>query len=203
MNEAADLGTSFSAVVLFWLWWAVLSLFNVMSEIAERNSTHQPSDGTDVHDSRLAADSRCRETIRQIVPSFDEAHFIRGAQRAYEMILQAFASSDLDTLHPLLAPDVFDAFEDAVTTRAGRRETILLTFIGMKDARMVEAVASERGIAITVRFVAEIVRSTHSIDGTVVEGDPRETIETNDLWTFEPDPASAGRSWLVTATDSA
>jgi len=57
--------------------------------------------------------------IRRLDPSFTPKDFISGARIAFEMILGAYADGDEKTLRPLLSPDVFANFSQAIR---GRKE---------------------------------------------------------------------------------
>lgn len=200
MNEAADMGGNLPALILFWGWWVMLTVLNVMSEISSRNDSGGRPDAAG-GDKAMAPDPACREGNGQIDPAFDEAHFLQGARKVYEIVLEAYAAGDLAALRPLLGRNVLAAFESAIDGRTERCETASLTFIGVKDARIADIDATESGMAVSVRFIAEIVNVTRSADGRIIEGDPARSIETRDLWTFEPDPTAAG-GWLLIATDS-
>lgn len=199
MSEFVDMSGNLSAIILFWLWWALLSVLDVISA-KNRAGT---AGSKDVKECTDRIDPACCERIRRIDPSFDEGYFLQKASRAYEIILEAYAAGSLDTLHTLLESEVLTAFEHAITDRESRGETLELTFIGIRDARIVDAEGAKGGAAISVSFTAEIVIATRSPDGKIVHGDPERVVETRDLWTFGPDPASTNQSWLVTATDSA
>ena len=67
--------------------------------------------------------------LREIDPGFDEAVFLDGAARAYEMILMAFANDDLTPVQDFLDDEVAAGFEGAIQARqaAGQKlETRIL-----------------------------------------------------------------------------
>src|SRR5277367_1950291 len=49
--------------------------------------------------------------------SFDPAGFLDGAEKAFRLIVAAFASADRTTLRNLLADDTYRAFEQAIAAR--------------------------------------------------------------------------------------
>ena len=52
---------------------------------------------------------------------FDEKVFIKGAEAAYEMIINAFANGDRKTLKPLLTKDLFKNFDDVIKERENKK----------------------------------------------------------------------------------
>src|SRR5690606_29932595 len=52
-------------------------------------------------------------TIVRADPSFDSEHFVAGARSAYELIVNAFAKGERETLEGLLTPRVYDSYAAA------------------------------------------------------------------------------------------
>ncbi len=128
-------------------------------------------------------------------PNFDEAQFLDGAQRAYEMILMAFAAGDKDQLQPLLSDQVYQGFVAEIEAREARGET-LRTEITRMAKPVIDELVCDQGIArITVRFVAHIKT-------TVAEDDTVQPERTEDLWTFERPVADSNPNWRLTATQT-
>ena len=61
--------------------------------------------------------------------TFTADSFMQGARGAYEMIVSAFAAGDREALKPLLAKDVYDGFDAAITAREARGEKNETTFV--------------------------------------------------------------------------
>lgn len=140
--------------------------------------------------------------IHQIEPGFDVHEFVGGARGAYEMILMAYEEGDRDTLKSLLAPDVFQAFEQGIASREAEGLRVEARFIGVREAK-VEDVAFEEdsNIAdVTVRFVGELITAVRDAENRVVEGDPNEIRRQSDLWTFSREMGSTDPNWLLTGT---
>ena len=52
---------------------------------------------------------------------FNEKTFIKGAEAAYEIIINAFARGNRKTLEPLLTKDLFKSFNQVITERADKK----------------------------------------------------------------------------------
>lgn len=142
------------------------------------------------------------EAIRRIEPDFSIEEFVAGARGAYEMILMAFEESDRDTLRSLLAPDVFQAFEQGIIAREEAGLRVEARFIGVREARMdhVAFDPDSRIADVTVRFVGELITAVRDPENRVVEGDPNEIRRQSDRWTFSREMGSADPNWLLTGT---
>ncbi len=134
--------------------------------------------------------------------TFDPASFVEGAQAAYRMILEAFWSGDRDTLRDLCSPEIFDAFDGAITVRAERGETLDNRLVVIEQARIVAAELAGRNARVTVQFDADIAAVTRDRDGNVVAGSLSDAVVTHDRWTFERDVDSAGPDWKLDETES-
>jgi predicted lipid-binding transport protein (Tim44 family) len=134
--------------------------------------------------------------------NFTPAAFLDGAEKAFQMIVHAFAAGDRATLRPLLGDDTWNSFDLAITEREKAGQT------HVTDVRAINAVSIEaadlRGTVatITVRIVSDQVNMTHTSSGQVVTGTDAVT-EINDLWTFERDLAQPNPIWHLVAARSA
>lgn len=140
--------------------------------------------------------------IRQADSRFDAAEFVAGARVAFEMILEAYAKGDSQALKPLLNPEVFANFSQAIRDREQAGETIEDTLVGIKSADIVEAYLDGRNANVTVKFVSEQINVTRDESGDVVDGNPNAVIDVTDFWTFARDSKSGDPNWILVATNS-
>lgn len=128
--------------------------------------------------------------IARLDPTFDPASFLSGARAAYEIIVQAFASGDRDTLKGLLAPRVFEAYANAIAAReqSGGQGPEL---VRLKNAEILDARVADEVAKVQVRFEAELAEGATGIR------------ETNEKWTFERAVRSRDPNWLLSAVAQA
>jgi predicted lipid-binding transport protein (Tim44 family) len=135
-------------------------------------------------------------------PSFSGASFVDGARKAYEMIVNAYAKGDRDTLHNLLAKDVFDSFAREIDGREKRGEKVETALVSIDEATIESARAEPGSNRITVRFVSELMSARRNRAGEVIEGSLDQASHIVDLWTFARDPRSRDPNWKLVATAS-
>jgi len=136
-------------------------------------------------------------------PDFSVDEFLQGARGAYEMILMAFESSDLDPILPFLSRDVFNSFDEVVQLRETEGLRVDATFVGLRELSIVDAIFDERTKEgeITIKFVGELTSVVRKADsGEVVEGDPNEIKRQKDVWTFARDMSADSPNWKLVAT---
>ncbi len=124
------------------------------------------------------------EAIAAIDNGFSPDDFVRGARKAYEIIVRAFADGDRDILRPLLDSDVYEAYSNAISQRetAGAEPMRLLK---LRAAEIVDAsVGADRMGRVSVSFEADLS------DG--------ETMRTaREIWTFKRALDESNPNWLL------
>ncbi len=147
--------------------------------------------------------ARALERMKELDPSFSVKHFLDGAGAAYEMIVTAFAEGDKKTLKPLLTKEVYQGFVQAIDERKRKGETLELEFVGLDEARIVDAEVRDTIGSITVKFVSEVITALKDARGNVIDGDPNRLTMVTDIWTFERDMTSGDPNWKLVATEAA
>lgn len=141
--------------------------------------------------------------LRSVEPDFDEAGFIDGARRAYEMILTAFADGDISGVKAFLGTDVASGFEGAIEARQEQGQQ-LITRILRLDRPVLDDARFENGkVQLDVRFRAELISFTASLEEMIDEAALPAPNTALDIWTFERAQGASDPSWALVATQSA
>lgn len=138
--------------------------------------------------------------IRLADRSFEAAHFLDGARKAYEMIVTAFAKDDRTMLRPLLGDDVYAAFDSAIAAREGKQEKVEFTLVGVRDAKITAAALKKAFAEITVSIAAQFISATKDASGAIIDGDPKAVRDVVDVWTFERNVKASDPNWRLVAT---
>jgi predicted lipid-binding transport protein (Tim44 family) len=133
-------------------------------------------------------------------PRFDRDEFTSGARIAFELIVNAFAVGDADSLKPLLSPDVFSNFNQSIQERSAASQRLETRLVALRSAEVVEAYMAGRTAHVTVKFVSEQMSALYDSDGQVIEGNPAAVSEVTDFWTFARDTRSTDPNWTLVAT---
>ncbi len=134
--------------------------------------------------------------------NFTAQRFLDGAEAAFRIIVQAFASGERTKLHPLLTAQTYAAFEGAIAAREADGHT------QQTEIRSIESTAIDHAElvgtvgTITVRFVSDQVNLTTGADGKPMAGTDAVT-EITDIWSFERDLAQSDPAWRLAAARSA
>ena len=130
--------------------------------------------------------------------SFAPPLFLSGARSAYEMVVQAFAAGDRQTLQSLMAPEAFANFDTAIHARAAAGQTMTTTVVSIDGAKIAAAQLGGSTAQVSVRFAPSSPRSRATRAGAVVDGSATEVADHLDLWTFVRDVRSRDPNWRLT-----
>lgn len=133
-------------------------------------------------------------------PEFTATHFLEGARGAFEMVFDAFARADRETLAFLLDTQVLEEFKQALAEREARDTRTETTLISAAATDITAAELTGSTARITVRIRSEQVTVTRNADGEIVGGDASLIHAVEDDWTFERDVTSRNPNWKVIET---
>ena len=134
--------------------------------------------------------------------TFDVARFLDGAEKAFRIIVGAFANGDRTALRSLLSDDTYRAFAQAIEAREAVGHVQVSEVRGMETVAIEAAELRGTVAVVTVRFVSDQISLTRDKDGQPVGGTDAVT-EITDLWTFERDLATGDPTWRLVAARSA
>lgn len=133
-------------------------------------------------------------SVKDADTSFDEAQFLVGAEKAYEIILEAYADGDKDTLAPLLSDVVMESFSSAIDERKASGTSIKTEISRLSKPVIDDAIIQDGVVRISVRYIAHIATNQNGEIGTPAR--------TEDIWTFERPLDSSGPIWRLISTET-
>lgn len=169
------------------------------------NSENQSSDD-DISDYvELDSESGIQlKIIKEHETSFSVQSFVSGAKNAYELILMAYESGDLEVLETHLSPGVYKAFEANVNDRISKGFRVDATFLGLREIRIRNVIFDDKSsnAEITVFFKCELSSVVRDSVENIVEGSNSKVKVHTDVWTFNRVIGSTDPAWKLIATDS-
>lgn len=168
--------------------------FEVIDGGPDRDITDHVADGTPA--------AKALAAMKLAEPGFSVNTFLTGARGAYEMILMAFEKGELDRVRAFLAPDVADAFAEAIAARQSQGLSVEANFVGLRELALHDATFDRdtREAEVSVRFVGELTSVVCNSAGEVVEGSPTEIKRQRDIWTFARRMGATDPNWQLVAT---
>ena len=174
----------------------ILRLRNVLGKGAE-DSVSRVKKSTIV-DAKFEEAPLSRVNENENSREFKEEVFLKGAQAAYEMIINAFASADKKTLKDLTSPEIYKSFIAVLDERKNKKYINQFTFIGIKKAKIENVDKKNSFYTVKTRFVSEIISCIKDENNNIIEGSPDEIQTVNDVWSFSKDLNSDDPTWHLT-----
>lgn len=140
-----------------------------------------------------------RELVK--IPDFNKKLFIKGAQRAFEVILTAFSKGDTKTLSSLVNKELLKRIEKVIEERKQNglvTESDLISFVET-EIESVNFIDDDK-VNLIVKFVSEQVNLLKNAEGEIIEGDENYVQTISDVWTFEKSLNPKINNWLLCST---
>jgi predicted lipid-binding transport protein (Tim44 family) len=161
---------------------------------------HPPRDKNYVDDEFTAG---VREGIRQLQslePSFQIEAFLKGARRAYQMIIEVFSKGDKKALEELLSPEVFQQFSKAIEDREKNHQEVDVQIESIDKMDIDQINVQENKAHITVRYRSRQIIITKDKQGVVIDNPAEISVPITDIWTFSRTIGAENPNWILTAT---
>ena len=126
--------------------------------------------------------------------------FLKGAEIAYEAIINSFAQGDKKSLKDLVTEEMNQNFESAIEERNSKNIKSELTFIGIKSSTIEKFEKTAEALFFTVKFISEIISFKKDKNNNVIEGDPNKIKTVIDRWKFTRKISSMNPNWYLAET---
>lgn len=140
------------------------------------------------------------DRMRSIDRSFDPASFLTGAEKAFRLVVTAFAQGDRAGFRNLVGDEVFNSFDLAIKAREQAGHTLTSEVRSIEGATIENANLRGTVARITVRFISDQISMTKDAQNHIVAGTDAVT-EIVDLWSFERDLSSHDPAWRLVSVD--
>lgn len=149
------------------------------------------------------SDSNVLQAIKDIKakdPIFNVTSFVEGAKMAFEMVFDAFAKGDKQTLSMLLSQEIYNDFLRHIEERERQENKQETTLLSVKVKEIFRADLDRNIARIAVRFESEQVTIERAKTGDIVSGDPSDVQHVIDEWVLERDITSKNPNWKIIET---
>jgi len=184
---------------------AIIAAFIILRlrGILGRRTGHEKKDFGDLFGKKTTQSDNEKKIVNLGSGKLDNAakeQFIKGAKKAYEMIITSFAKGDKKALKPLLNKKIFQNFSDEIDYRKKENLKSELTFVGVKSAEIKNFEKKDNNYTFTVDFVSEIITCKKDKNNNVIEGNPDIIKTVKDVWKFSKNMWSGNPNWYLVET---
>lgn len=130
---------------------------------------------------------------------FDEFAFLQGAKDAFLMVQTAWSSWSVERLEPLLTDRMWDQANQQVKELKEDELRTVIKDIQFESAEVDEIWQESGQDWITVHFIVHMIDHLCDIHGNVVDGDPDNSVQIEEYWTFIRPSESPDPNWKLSA----
>ncbi len=175
----------------------ILRLRNILG----RRTGHEDKVYTDFSEEKFEKfKEKLKSKPKKFQTEFDveqKKDFLKGAEIAYETIINSFAKGDKKNLKDLLTQEMQNHFNSAIEERNSKNIKSELTFIGIKSSVIQKFEKTAEALFFTVKFVSEIISVKKDKNDNVIEGDPNKIKTVIDRWKFTRKISSSNPNWYL------
>ena len=131
---------------------------------------------------------------------FTASHFLAGAKSAFEMVFDAFAKGDTQTLKMLMSESIYQHFHKEITDRDTQDSRTENTLVSVQAKDITQAELNNSTARLGVHFISEQVSVIRNKAGEMVGGDASDIHHVEDHWLFERDLTSKNPNWKIIET---
>ncbi len=160
-----------------------------------------------------AIDSQSESIFNKIDPKLKEdlkialdkskvsaSNFIKGANTAFEMVIEGFCKENKQILQNLLSEDLANKFLTNIDERNKNKETLSTNIISIDESLIKSAHIENNKAIISVNFISQQIIYTLDSKQNIINGSKDEINEVSDLWTFSRDIDSKNPNWTIIST---
>ena len=142
------------------------------------------------------------EKILKVDPQFQVDDFLSGSKTFFKMVLESFASGNVENIEPYLKTSVLKSFKIAINERIKEKETEIIELNSIKKNEIRSVSLTKTSVKITVFFETLQIRALMNKDNKVIDGDKDNEILVKDEWVFERKINSDNPNWVLVETKS-
>jgi predicted lipid-binding transport protein (Tim44 family) len=174
------------------------NLMNLINKIETAKAREEPIDLGVAYEQNLPEHVRkAFDSFRQQDREVNAHNFLEGAKKAFEMILNAYAKRDMETLEYLLNKNVLENFEEIINKRSDQGLEHFIKLLGIRTVQIRDAHYEKKSGTVAVQFVSDQVHYTVNKNEEVVSGNREKVDEIRDLWYFQRDFTKDDKVWKL------
>ncbi len=135
--------------------------------------------------------------LHEINNKFNPYHFIQGAERAFEMILEAFARGDKTTLENLLEKELYQTYAQMIDQREKKAEVYHHELIRLETVLISDVELTSKQALLTVNFKGKEKIAHRDKNGEYVDDRKGQVEETENQWVFVKEIKNQSKKWLL------
>jgi len=134
--------------------------------------------------------------------NIDHHFFLKGAKMTFEIVINNFASGNLEEIKNLVCPSIFEGFSKIVQKRQQDKQNLVTNLISIDEVSIVVASYSGDLANIVVKFPSKQINYIQDSNNSIISGSKDQILNITDNWAFQRNLTSPSPAWQVISTNS-
>ena len=210
------MGNPFDPMNIILLVFAVVAFIRLRATLGKRTGNEDPLDSRSVFQQKSSKDvddvnlnekfiPQSKEDILNYMSStdknFSQETFLGGSKNAYKMIVENYASGNLEPIENFISKEVYEGFSEAISSRDKLQQKLHNEVVEFNSVEIVDAVLETNIIQLKVMFEAKMISYGEDSTGKVIEGNKDSPQVIKDVWIFQRPIKSRTPAWELISTN--
>ena len=210
------MGNPFDPMNIILLVFAVVAFIRLRATLGKRTGNEDPLDNKNIFQPKRNRDTNNFEKTENSIPhskeeildyltlndkNFTQESFLEGSKNAYKMIVQNYASGDLNSIKDFIGKEVYDGFSKAISSRDELKQKLFNEVVEFNLVDIIDATLDKNTVQIKVNFETKIISYGEDSTGQIIEGNKDSPQVIKDIWVFQKPLKSKNLAWELILTN--
>ena len=210
------MGNPFDPMNIILLVLAVVAFIRLRATLGKRTGNEDPLDNKNIFQPKRNRDTNNFEKTENSIPhskeeildyltlndkNFTQESFLEGSKNAYKMIVQNYASGDLNSIKDFICKEVYDGFSEAISSRDELKQKLFNEVVEFNLVDIIDATLDKNTVQIKVNFETKIISYGEDSTGQIIEGNKDSPQVIKDIWVFQKPLKSKNPAWELILTN--
>ena len=210
------MGNPFDPMNIILLVFAVVAFIRLRATLGKRTGNEDPLDNKNIFQPKKNRDIKNFEETENSIPhskeeildyltlndkNFTQESFLEGSKNAYKMIVQNYASGDLNSIKDFISKEVYDGFSEAISSRNELKQKLFNEVVEFNLVDIIDAKLDKNTAQIKVNFETKIISYGEDSTGQIIEGNKDSPQVIKDIWVFQKPLKSKNPAWELISTN--
>tara|TARA_B100000214_G_scaffold1293_1_gene965 strand:+ start:203 stop:844 length:642 start_codon:yes stop_codon:yes gene_type:complete len=210
------MGNPFDPMNIILLVFAIVAFIRLRATLGKRTGNEEPLDNRSVFQSKNSKKVNDEVFDDKFIPqskdeildymssnekNFSQEIFLDGSKNAYKMIVENYASGNLEPIKSFISKEVYDGFSEAISSRDELKQKLHNEVVEFNSVEITDATLEKNIVQLKVMFEAKMISYGEDSTGNVIEGNKDSPQVIKDIWIFQRTIKSKTPAWELISTN--
>lgn len=210
------MGNPFDPMNIILLVFAVVAFIRLRATLGKRTGNEDPLDNRSIFQPKNPKNVNDADLNDKFIPqskeeildymsssdkNFSKEIFLDGSRNAYKMIVENYASGNLEPIESFISKEVYEGFSEAISSRGELKQKLHNEVVEFNSVEIIDATLETNIIQLKVMFEAKMISYGEDSTGNVIEGNKDSPQVIKDIWIFQRPIKSRTPAWELISTN--